>query len=199
MTIPSCGPENGAAAVWLFGLPCAGKSTLAAALTARWRASGQAAKRLDGDELRAGLCRSLGFNEADRTENLRRAAEVARLFLLEALPVAAAFITPRRAHRAMVRAILAPYPCLFVFVRCHVGTCMSRDVKGLYARARRGEIMDMTGVSGGFEEPAEGESLVVDTQSYPVEACVARIEAALENARKVGFAGTTGSGMEPAG
>lgn len=195
--INSCDPEKGAAAVWLFGLPCAGKSTLAAALAARWRASGRVAKLLDGDELRTGLCRGLGFNEADRTENLRRAAEVARLFLLEDLPVAAAFITPQRAHRAMVRAILAPYPCLFVFAQCDVATCMSRDVKGLYARARRGEIRDMTGVSGGFEEPAGGESVVVDTRGNPVETCVAQIEEALEKARKFGFARETEPGMEP--
>jgi adenylylsulfate kinase len=162
-------------AVWLFGLPCSGKSTLATALAARQRAGQIPVKLMDGDMLRGGLCRDLGYDTAARTENLRRAAEVSRLFLDEGTMVVAAFITPLQQHRALVRNILFPQPFLFVHDRCPVDVCARRDVKGQYARARRGEIRGFTGLDGEFEPPLSSECAAVDTDGHSVEACLSAI------------------------
>lgn len=169
-----------AQAVWLFGLPCAGKTTLAAALAGQLRAEGHLVKMLDGDVLRKGLCSDLGYGTVARGENLRRAAEVSRLFMEEGILVVAAFITLLREHRTLVRDILAPYGCLFAHLRCPVEECERRDVKGQYLRARRGEIQGFTGLDGSFEEPLPGECASVDTGGQPVEACVLQLRNMLE-------------------
>lgn len=168
-------------ALWLFGLPCSGKSTLAAAVARRLRLASRAVKLMDGDDLRKGLCRDLGFDAAARRENLRRAAEASRLFLDEGTTVVAAFITPFRTHRELVREILSPHPCLFVHVRCPVEVCAGRDVKGHYARAKRGEISEFTGLDGGFDVPLASErAAVVDTDRDSVEVCVETIARLME-------------------
>lgn len=166
---------------WLFGLSGAGKTTLAIQLTAGLRAMGRPVLALDGDELRTGLCRGLGFSDADRAENLRRAAEVAKLGLNSDVDVVAAFITPLETQRAMVAAIL-PAPALsFIHVSAPLSICQQRDVKGLYARARDGAVPQMTGFSAPFESPApEQAHLTLQTDTESVAASTARL---LEYAR----------------
>jgi len=144
-------PAGAGHVFWLFGLSGAGKSTLAQHLAAELRAAGRPVLELDGDRLRAGLCRGLGFAEGDRTENLRRAAEVARLGVDSGLCVVAAFITPLAANRATVAEIVGPDALSFVFVDAPLDVCRQRDVKQLYAAAARGEVQKFTGVSARFE------------------------------------------------
>ncbi|TAF62114.1 MAG: adenylyl-sulfate kinase [Cytophagales bacterium] len=156
--------------IWLFGLPSSGKSTLAQSLEARLFAEGFLTKILDGDELRAGLNQGLGFTAEQRTENLRRAAEVAKLFLETGVIVIAAFISPTEATRQLVQRIVGADDTCFVFVNASLKTCEARDVKGLYAKARRGEIQDFTGISSPFELPQQAV-LEVRTDELNVEQC----------------------------
>ncbi len=153
---------------WLFGLSGAGKSTLAAHLIAQLRADGRSVLALDGDDLRAGLCIGLRFSDDDRTENLRRAAETAKLGLASNLCVVASFITPLESHRRLVAGILGPRVS-FIYVSAPLDVCRSRDVKGLYARAKTGKVAQMTGISSGFEAPARAD-LVVHTDVENVAA-----------------------------
>lgn len=169
---------------WLFGLPAAGKSTLARALAERWRGMGRHVKLLDGDELRRSLCRDLGFTAEDRRENIRRAAEVARLFADEDVWVVAAFITPAAALRELAREIVGPHRLDFVFVRCPPDVCAARDPKGHYAAAARGEIPMFTGADGAFEQPPEDGCWSVDTSRDSVEGCVSAMAAALARPRQ---------------
>jgi adenylyl-sulfate kinase len=136
---------------WLFGLSGAGKSTLAHRLASDLRAVGRPVLQLDGDRLRAGLCRGLGFSEMDRAENLRRAAEVARLGVDSGLCVVASFITPLVANRELVASIVSREALSFVFVDAPLEVCRQRDVKQLYAAAARGEMPQFTGVNARFE------------------------------------------------
>lgn len=138
---------------WLFGLSGAGKSTLASSLIEHLQARGLGVLALDGDVLRAGLCRGLGFSDADRTENLRRAAEVARIGADSGLCVVASFITPLNTQRALVREIVGENRLSLVFANAPLAVCLQRDVKGLYARAQAGKLQQMTGVGSTFEEP----------------------------------------------
>jgi adenylyl-sulfate kinase len=137
---------------WLFGLSGAGKSTLAESLAVELRRDGRGVLALDGDDLRSGLCRGLGFSDEDRAENLRRAAEVAKLGLASDLCVVASFITPLQRHREIVSEVLSPR-ISFIYVDAPLSVCRARDVKGLYARAGAGGVAHMTGVSSGFEAP----------------------------------------------
>ena len=139
---------------WLFGLSGAGKSTLADALSHDlFSQHGEKVLRLDGDRLRSGLSSGLGFSEADRTENLRRAAQVARLGIESGLVVVAAFITPQEIQRSTVESIVGAATLSFIHVDADLATCCRRDVKGLYASAAKGAVKQMTGVSAGFEQP----------------------------------------------
>lgn len=147
---------------WLFGLSGAGKTTLGRALADLLRASGVPVLSLDGDRLRQGLCRGLGFSTADRTENLRRAAETARLATESGLCVVATFITPLESQRAMVRGIVGTQRLILIHVRAPLEICQQRDVKGLYAAARDGQLAQLTGVGDPFEAPADVD-LIVDT------------------------------------
>ncbi len=156
---------------WLFGLSGVGKTTLTLALHRKLIGS----LRLDGDRLRVGLCKGLGFADADRTENLRRAAEVARLGVESGLVVVAAFITPRREQRAMVRRIVGANRCSLIFVDAPLAICRDRDVKGLYAGARHGVVRQMTGVASDFE-PGDDPDLRLDTERETVEQSFARLE-----------------------
>ena len=140
-------------AVWFTGLSGAGKSTLAALLEKALYRRNIHTCLLDGDNLRSGLNRNLGFTEAERTENLRRVAEVAKLFVQSGNVVIAAFISPLESDRQMVKEIIGEERFLEVFVDTSLDECEQRDVKGLYKRARAGEIRNFTGISAPFEEP----------------------------------------------
>ena len=165
--------------VWLTGLSGSGKSTIAVALEKELWARGVRAYILDGDNIRHGLNKNLGFSPTDRTENIRRIGEVAKLFTDSGMIALTAFISPYRADRDQVRAIMQPGDFIEVFVDCPVETCEARDVKGLYKKARAGEIPEFTGVSAPYEPPLEPE-LVIRTGDQSVEASVGQILVCLE-------------------
>ena len=168
-----------ACTVWLTGLSGSGKSTIAVALEKALWERGVRSYILDGDNIRHGLNKNLGFSPADRTENIRRIGEVAKLFTEAGLVAITAFISPYRADRDQVRAIMQPGDFIEVFVDCPVETCEERDVKGLYKKARAGEIPEFTGVSAPYEPPLQPE-LVIRTRDQSVEASVGQILACLE-------------------
>jgi len=167
---PNLPPSRGHV-FWLFGLSGAGKTTLARQLAADLRTAGRPILEPDGDRLRAGLCRGLGFSEEDRAENLRRAAEAAQLGVDSGLVVVAAFITPLQANRALVRSIIRNGAVSFVFVDAPLEVCRQRDVKQLYAAAARGAVAKFTGVTAAFE-PA------VDADLHLQSACESEAESA---------------------
>lgn len=154
---------------WLTGLSGAGKSTLARAAERALHDAGRYCVVLDGDEIRRGLNRGLGYTEEDRAENIRRIAEVARLLLDAGAIVIVAVISPGREMRRVARQIVGEGDFVEVFVRCPVEVCRARDVKGLYAHAEAGQVAQFTGVTAPYEEP-ESPALVIDTASMPVEA-----------------------------
>ncbi|MEX2280007.1 MAG: adenylyl-sulfate kinase [Acidimicrobiia bacterium] len=162
--------------VWLTGLSGSGKSTVAHALEDRLVSSGRASYVLDGDNVRHGLNGDLGFSPEDRTENVRRIGEVARLMADAGLVVAVPVISPYRADRARVRASHAAAGIRFVevWVATPVEVCEERDPKGMYARARAGEITGFTGVDAPYEAP-ESPDLTLDTSTTTVESCVGQI------------------------
>jgi len=160
--------------VWLTGLSGSGKSTIAVAAEQALISRGRAAYVLDGDNVRHGLNKNLGFSPEDRTENIRRIGEVAKLFTDAGLVVFTSFISPYRADRDLVRSIHEPGRFVEVHVAASVETCESRDVKGLYKKARAGEIKEFTGISAPYEAPASPE-LVIDTSSETVEQSVGRL------------------------
>lgn len=159
--------------VWLYGLPCSGKTTLATALRDHLAGTGRPTVLLDGDDLRSGLCADLGFSDADRSENLRRAAHLAALLARQGCQVVCAFVTPKEHHRALVRQILGPQATL-VHIDCPLNVCLARDVKGLYARAAARQMTGMTGTQDTFEPP-EGPGLVVQTEDLTVAAALERL------------------------
>ncbi len=138
---------------WFTGLSGSGKSTLANDLESQLHSQGRHTFLLDGDNLRHGLNGDLGFSESDRTENIRRVAEVARLMADAGLIVLTAFVSPFAADRAKARHIVGSERFVEIFVDCPLEVCESRDVKGLYAKARQGLIPDFTGISSPFEAP----------------------------------------------
>jgi adenylylsulfate kinase len=140
-------------AVWLTGLSGSGKSTIAIALERRLHHAGRLAVVLDGDNIRAGINGNLGFSEADRSENIRRIAEVAKLFIHNGTVVICSFVSPTIAIREQARDIIGGPDFLEIFVDTPIEECERRDVKGLYAKARRGEVKDFTGISSPFEPP----------------------------------------------
>jgi len=156
--------------VWLTGLSGSGKSTLAYAAEAELAAAGVLACVLDGDRLRTGLCSDLGFSEHDRSENIRRAGEVCGLLRAAGAVVLASFISPFRRDRALVRAAHPDGCFVEVFVDAPLHVCESRDPKGLYAKARAGEIADFTGIGARYEPPTDPD-LRVDTASSDAAAC----------------------------
>lgn len=156
--------------VWLTGLSGAGKSTLASALERRLFDDGRQVCVLDGDTIRRGLNRDLGFSASDRSENVRRAGEVAALLAQAGMIVIVAFISPYAEDRARARA--AAKDCFhLVHVKADLETCEGRDPKGLYKKARKGEIADFTGISAPYEEPRDAE-LVIDTGTHSIEESV---------------------------
>jgi adenylylsulfate kinase len=167
------------AVVWFTGLSGAGKSTIAAALETELHARGFHTYSLDGDNIRFGLCRDLGFSADDRAENIRRIGEVAALMLDAGLIVLSAFISPARAHRDAVRNRLPEGRFIEVHVATSLEACEARDVKGLYAKARAGEIKGFTGIDDPYEAPVNAE-LSMDTAGKTVDACVQEVINLLE-------------------
>lgn len=159
---------------WLFGLSGAGKSTLAERLTESLRARAVPVLALDGDLLRGGLCAGLGFSDADRTENLRRAAEAAKLAVASQLCVVASFITPLERQRQLIAQIVGRSQLSLVFLDAPLDVCRARDVKGLYAKANAGHVPHMTGLTSAFE-PAAAPDLALDTGRGSVATCADRL------------------------
>jgi adenylyl-sulfate kinase len=159
--------------IWFTGLSGAGKTTIATRLDRRLHALGRHTALLDGDVLREGLCRDLGFSDADRVENIRRAGEVARLMTDAGLIVLAAFISPFRADRRMVRALFPPGAFLEVHVDAPLAVAEARDPKGLYRRARAGEIARFTGIDSPYEPPEAAELRIDTVTMSPDEAAAA--------------------------
>lgn len=164
--------------VWLTGLPRSGKSTIARRVEERLFAAGVRAYVLDGDALRRGLCRDLGFSTLDRGENVRRVAETARILVDAGVVVVTALISPYRDDRRKARDLFGTDEFAEVFVRCPLEVCERRDQKGLYRKARSGELPRFTGVSDAYEEP-DAPDLVVDTDALDEEAAADAVLALL--------------------
>lgn len=162
------------AVVWLTGLSGSGKSTLAQGVVRALFDEGLFPVMLDGDNVRHGLCGDLGFSAEDRTENIRRVGELAAVMASYGLLVVAAFISPFRTDRERVRQLLPEKRFVEVFVNAPLSICEARDVKGLYAKARRGELKSFTGIDSPYEAPETSE-LVVDTSKLTVEQSIARV------------------------
>ncbi|QJD30664.1 adenylyl-sulfate kinase [Methylococcus geothermalis] len=171
-----------AAVLWFTGLSGAGKSTLAHAVEETLHQLGCRTYVLDGDNVRHGLCGDLGFSVADRHENIRRIGEVAKLFTDAGNIVLTAFISPHRADRDWVRSLHGE-GFIEIHCRCPIEVCESRDVKGLYKKARAGEIKDFTGISSPYEEPDKPE-VVIETSDMSLDDSVDAVLACLRN-RKI--------------
>jgi adenylylsulfate kinase len=170
---------HGAACLWLTGLSGSGKSTLAHRIERRLIERRAHAYVLDGDNIRHGLNRDLGFGPEARSENIRRIGEVARLFVDAGAIVLTAFISPFREDRALARALLPAERFLEIHVSTPLAVCETRDPKGLYRRARRGEIPEFTGIDSPYEPP-EAAELTIDTTTDDVDACAGGVLAWLE-------------------
>jgi adenylylsulfate kinase len=157
--------------LWFTGLSGSGKSTLAHAVEARLFQTGVRSYVLDGDNIRHGLNNDLGLSPEDRQENVRRIAEVSKLMVDAGLLVFTAFIAPYRQSRQFVRELMTKWPFYECYVKCPLQVCEERDPKGLYKRARAGEIRNMTGLSAPYEEP-ENPELVVETDRNSLEVSV---------------------------
>ena len=157
--------------LWFTGLSGAGKSTLAHALEDRLHRLGKRTYVLDGDNIRKGLCSDLGFSDEDRTENIRRIGEVAKLMIDAGVIVMTAFISPFRNDRQVARDLVKDGDFIEVFCNAPLDVCEDRDVKGLYKKARAGEIPEFTGISSPYEEPLNPE-LKIDTDRLSVDECV---------------------------
>lgn len=160
--------------VWFTGLSGSGKSTIAIALERELHKRGLLCRILDGDNIRSGINRNLGFSAEDRVENIRRIAEVSKLFIDTGIITIAAFISPGNDIRQMAADIIGRENFLEIYVSTPLEECERRDVKGLYARARRGEIKDFTGVSAPFDVPAS-PALTLDASVLTLEECVNRL------------------------
>ncbi len=171
--------------IWLTGLSAAGKSTIACILERALLQRGKLAYRLDGDNIRHGLCSNLGFSAADRTENIRRVAEVARLFSDAGVIVIASFISPYRADRDAARAGSASGDFVEVHVKVSVETAAKRDPKGLYKKALAGQIKGFTGIDDPYEEPLQPE-VVIESETCSAEAAAEQILNYLEKGGYLG-------------
>jgi adenylylsulfate kinase len=166
--------------LWFTGLSGAGKSTLAHAVEGALHERGCRTFVFDGDNVRHGLCADLGFSPEDRVENIRRVGEMSKLFIEAGVIALTAFISPYRADRDRVRALVAPGDFIEIYCHCPLEVCEQRDVKGLYAKARQGLIKDFTGISSPYEAP-ENPELSIDTGRLPLEGCVERVLALLQD------------------
>jgi len=157
--------------IWFTGLSGSGKSTLAGALEVYLHTQGVPTYLLDGDNIRSGLNKDLDFSEGSRQENIRRISEVSGLFLDAGVVVLTAFISPFRSDRQAARELVGEENFFEVFVECPIEVCEERDVKGLYAKARRGEIKNFTGIDSPFEEP-QNPTIKVNTAEEDLEECL---------------------------
>ncbi|MFP4351704.1 MAG: adenylyl-sulfate kinase [Puniceicoccaceae bacterium] len=179
--------------VWLYGLSGSGKSTIANLAERALHAEGRMTQILDGDNIRSGLNRNLGFSDEDRLENIRRIAEVARLFLDAGVITLASFITPKRELRRLARGIVGADDFLEVYVKASFDECARRDVKGLYAKAAKGGVGQFTGKDSGFEEPGPDDPvLVLDTEKESAVESTGRLLAAVRS--RVGARDRTAAG-----
>lgn len=167
-----------AVTLWFTGLPGAGKTTLAMHLEARLVRRGVPAFALDGDNLRHGLCAGLGFSDDDRSENIRRTAEVCKLFNEAGVVAISALVSPLAAQREQARQIVGAVRFLEIHVATPLAVCEARDPKGLYRRARQGELKGLTGVDGLYEVPT-APALRLDTSGCSIDGALAAIEALL--------------------
>lgn len=165
--------------LWFTGLSGSGKSTLAHALEERLHQRGCRTYVFDGDNVRHGLCNDLGFSVEDRTENIRRIGEMSKLFVEAGVIALTAFISPIREDRNKARELFDAGDFIEVYIKASIETCESRDVKGLYKKAREGIIKNFTGISSPYEAP-ENPEIVVDTENREVDECVDSLLAALE-------------------
>lgn len=163
-----------AKAIWFTGLSGAGKTTLAKWLERNLHERGFLVQVLDGDNIRSGINNNLGFTETDRQENIRRIAEVTKLFLNAGVITLNSFITPTEEIREVVRNIVGQENIIDIFVNPPMATCEERDTKGLYAKARQGIIKNFTGISSPFENPCT-TSLELDTNKLSIEECIAKL------------------------
>ena len=164
--------------VWFTGLSAAGKSTIAHTVEEQLHQMGCHTFVFDGDNVRHGLCSDLGFSAEDRAENIRRIGEMAKLFIEAGVIALTAFISPFRADRQRVRELVRKEDFLEIYCNCPVEICEQRDVKGLYQRARKGEVKEFTGISSPYEEPLNPD-LVLDTGMNSIEQCAEKVMALL--------------------
>ena len=157
--------------LWFTGLSGSGKSTLANAVNAALFKKGLSSYVLDGDNIRHGLCKDLGFSDLDREENIRRIGEVSKLFLDAGIIVLTAFVSPFRSDRDKARSLVKQNDFLEIYCSANLDVCEKRDTKGLYAKARAGQIQDFTGISSPYEEP-QNPDLKVDTGLRNLDECV---------------------------
>jgi adenylylsulfate kinase len=164
------------AVIWLTGLPGSGKSTIAQATERTLYNLGLQTVTLDGDNMRLGLCADLGFSDSDRNENVRRVAETARLFLDQGFVVIVALVSPDRRTRERIKQTISPEDFLEIYCSCPPSVCQQRDPKGHYARAKRGEISNFTGISSFYEEPLKPD-LLLNTDEQTAEQSVRQLTA----------------------
>ncbi len=160
--------KQSAKVFWLYGLSGSGKSTLANALERKLSEKGYYTVLLDGDNIRSGLNKGLGFSDEDRLENIRRIAEVAKLFMNNGAIVITSFITPTCNLRELAKSTIGEADFSEIYIKCSFEKCEDRDVKGLYAKAKKGEIPQFTGKGSSFEEP-QTTDLTVDTEQESIE------------------------------
>lgn len=176
------------AVVWFTGLSGSGKSTLAHTVEERLHRMGCRTYVFDGDNVRHGLCSDLGFSVPDRSENVRRIGEMAKLFVDAGMIVLTAFISPLAQDRERARHLIGEKDFIEVYCRCPLEVCERRDTKGIYARARKGEIPEFTGISASYEPPVNPD-LALDTDTTRLEACAEAVIRLLEQKRVIGNLG----------
>jgi adenylylsulfate kinase len=178
--IPAIGQFEQSFTIWIAGKPCSGKTTLAAKLHSLFQEKGLLSIHLDGDDLRSGLNNNLGFSPPDRTENLRRAAEVSKLLNTNKIITIASFITPLEENRTAIKEIIGTNNLLFVGLDCDLAICAQRDVKGHYAKVNTGEIKNFTGISAPFESYKTAD-LILDSGNLSIDQCIEAIIEAVNN------------------
>lgn len=166
--------------LWFTGLSGAGKTTLARALKIQLELSSCKCVLLDGDELRSGLCKDLGFSDSDRSENIRRVAQVAALLNSQGYWVIVALISPREDDRIAAKNIIGSKKLCLIYVCTNLAICESRDAKGLYARARQGRLFGLTGIDAPYEAPAQ-YTVSIDTSLESTEYSISRLLSMLQN------------------
>ena len=168
------------AILWFTGLSGSGKSTLANAVNVALHKNAYSTYVLDGDNIRHGLCKDLGFSDVDREENIRRIGEVSKLFLDAGIIVLTAFVSPFRLDRDKARSLVGENDFIEIYCSANLDICETRDTKGLYAKARNGDIKDFTGISSPYEDPKLPE-LKIDTGNLEIDKCVDIVTSFLVN------------------